>query len=132
MGELRGKKQPVRLDATEALLERCRPGDISDESANRILGRIIADGKDADRIKAIDIHDTRNRASTSRIGPPAPQAPQQIIDRLVLLMQAAEPSHLMEAAKQSGYQMVPRDPPASAPSAPEIEGPLDQPDLPAP
>ena len=126
---LRDKPKQQGDDATEAMLEACRSGSISDESANRILGKIMADGRDADRIKAIDIHDARNRASSSKIGPPPPQTPTQKIERLALMFQAAEPDELMEAARQSGYQMVPNQPAPQAPATPPVEGPLDQADL---
>lgn len=116
---------PKPLDETEVLLERCRSGAISDEAANRILGRIMAEGKDADRIKAIDVYDTRNRASTSRIGPQPPQSPQQIVARLGLMFQAADAAQLKEAAHQAGYTLVPNQPAPQAESNPPLAGPDD-------
>lgn len=122
---LKRLQPPKELDDTEQLLERCRGGDISDESANRILGRIMAEGKDADRIKAIDVYDTRNRASTSRIGPQPPQSPQQIVARLGLMFQAADAALLKEAAHQAGYTLVPNQPAPQAESNPPLAGPDD-------
>ena len=120
-------KEETPLELTEELLERLRGGAISDADANRVLGRIIADGKDVDRIKAIDVYDERNRASTARIGPPPPQSPEQKLARLSLIFQAADTQTLIEAARSCGYTLTKVEPHAPALETPvHPEGPIAQ------